>query len=140
MFAFFEIINARVVLAVLVVVLLLAILIVRALRAPSRDQAARAARARAARRPLSRPAVTVDPWSPVPYEPQAFNRMPAELVKPPVRVMKPWKPHDEVSAEERARLESSLLDQESLFHKSPVAREVSVSHTEFSQLFPTARA
>lgn len=98
-------------------------------------QSAHHARERAMRPRVE--AKPVDPWSAVPYEPEAFNRvlLPAEI-KPPAR--KPWQPNPTVSAEEQARIEARVQDQQSKFLKRAIAREVQLSDTEFSRLFPAA--
>ncbi|MNU19648.1 hypothetical protein D3C71_78810 [compost metagenome] len=79
----------------------------------------------------------VDPWSPVPYEPEALNRKlaPAD-VKPPAR-FPVWRGHDPIPASEQERIESRVQDVQSAFLGRSIAREVQLSDTEFSRLFPS---
>ena len=138
MFAQLSMLDPTSILVATVIILLLLALAVMAVRRTPQEDLAQRARERAARRPMSRPAKPVDPWSPVPYEPEALNRtLPAEQVKPPPH--KPWQPHERLTPEEQARIEARVQDQQSLFLGRAIAREVEVSETEFGRLFPNIR-
>ena len=93
----------------------------------------------AVKRTVSRPVpVAVDPWGPVPYEPEAFNRqLPAEQIKPPMRPV--WRGHSEVLPAEQAEIAARVEDtMKSLQRRRPavVVKEQEVSHSEFAKLFP----
>lgn len=93
----------------------------------------------AVKRTVSRPVpVAVDPWGPVPYEPEAFNRqLPAEQIKPPARPV--WRGHSEVAPDEQAAIAARVEDTlAGLQRRRPavVVKEQEVSHSEFAKLFP----
>jgi hypothetical protein len=99
-----------------------------------------APRQAAAKRPVSRPVMIADPWGPVPYEPEAFNRpLAAEQIKPPARPV--WRGHSEVLPSEEAAIAARVEDTlKNLQRRRPavVVKEERVSQSEFAKLFPQA--